>query len=141
MSSHDPEEPLSPGEAEEPSAPRVAFTMDEFESFVEAQRQRRRERYRNEIQNPLYQERLVAAAQSYTRKEEFATGTLVTWKQNLKSMEFPEYGAPAVFMRYLTESDPLPEEPRIDQDCLIGWLDEDLDLIVQRANSHRFTAW
>lgn len=144
MSSDDQTEELETegaGSSPEEPAARVAFSFDDFQRYVEAERESRRERYRRELQNPQYTDRLVEAASSYLRREDFAPGDLVTWKQYLKSMEFPDYGAPAVFVRYLTAEDPRPEEPRIDQDCLIGWLDEELDLIVNRANSHRFTAW
>ncbi len=119
----------------------LPLSFDDVRQSLEADMKRRLEEYRQRIKQPEYVESLKSVVAEYLSPTSFSPGDLISWKRSLKASWYPDYGAPAVFIRYLNEQDPLPENPMIDQDCVIGWLDEDLDFVVGRGNSRRFTLW
>lgn len=103
------------------------------------------ERYRQQVSSSGYQRRLKGASADYLKPEQFAAGDPVTWKDLLKSMLYPDYGAPATFIRYLEPDDrehlSFFSSLRWDDDCLIGYLDGDLDFVVVACGSARLTHW
>lgn len=100
--------------------------------------------YQNALKDPQYAEHLVNAYRAYTTTEAFSPGDLVQWKPQLRDRLFPEYGAPAVVVRYLDEPDSHDADgdrkPALD-DLVVGVLDSDHNLQLLIVNSHRFTSW
>ena len=92
--------------------------------------------------DPEYATRLRATTESYLQAEEFEPGEMVTWQAGLRGSAFPEYGAPASFVRYASKPEiQNRKKARADIDCLIGYLDEDWDFVVIPASSRRLTRW
>ncbi|QGH70776.1 hypothetical protein [Pseudactinotalea sp. HY158] len=88
-----------------------------------------------------------AAATYLAGAERFEPGTPVEWRDLLRSMRLPDYGAPAVFIRYLDQTDyaragaGMFGELRMLDDCLIGILDGERDLVVIPVESRRLMPW
>ena len=139
-----------PDAVEDQGAPALGERVADVDSVVSEQRltdeeERSLERYRQQVGSGKYRERLEGATKDYLARVEFTPGEIVPWKDLLKDMLYPEYGAPATFLRYLRASD--REYPsffsslRWDDDCLIGYLDGDLDFVAVACASARLMRW
>lgn len=123
-----------------------AVRASPYSGFMEND-ERARELYRKEVASQEYAERLTQAALAYMNPERFTEGHLVQWKPLLKNEDYPDYGAPAVFVRYLSPdelskiSNGLFGQLRINEDALICYLNHDLDLVTMLCNSARLTRW
>ncbi|MDN6457974.1 MAG: hypothetical protein L0K38_13180 [Yaniella sp.] len=128
-------DPLTETNETELSVPPPAFEGDENDKSLE--------RYRKSLMSSDYFEHLNAATRNYLSRDMFHEGDVVKWKEFLKEALFPDYGAPATFIRYLTDEDRKGLIPayRSESDCLIGVLDGDSDFIVFDVQSSRLMNW
>lgn len=136
-----PDEPEEVGTAADPEASEQSALGHLFRT-IELQQEGHREGYRKAVGDPDYASRLREAMSSYLDVEAFKPGDTVTWKEGLRAATFPEYGAPACFVRYLDRRELRRHKAdRVDHDCLIGFLDYEWDFVIIRASSPRLTHW
>ncbi|MEE4420901.1 hypothetical protein [Streptomyces bugieae] len=88
--------------------------------------------------------RLLELYRSFSRRNEFKVGQLVTWKPHMRNRKLPEEGEPAIVVDFLTE--PLYSE-RADEgspyfreplDLILAMIDDDGDLLCFHFDSRRF---
>ena len=92
------------------------------------------------------EEKLKACAAKIIKKEAFAPGDLVIWKDGMKNRRFPAYGEAVVVTQVLDEpvfdstdrsaGTPAFREPL---DVVIGWLDSDGDFVEFHLDGRRLT--
>ncbi len=133
--------PAGPAAEESPEE-----TMSRRLHFFEERDEKDLEKYRAEVAKGSYLPTLMQAAAAYLEPEEFSPRDVVRWKPLLKSDQYPDYGAPAVFIRYLTSEEQaanggvsLFRPMARGTDCKIAYLDKDLDLVTIHVNSARLT--
>ena len=90
-------------------------------------------------------EKLQHLAAELNRKEEFKVGDLVVWKASMKNRRSPDYDAPLVVTKVLTE--PITDQERSPGSCyfrepldiVLGEVGDDGDLVEHHYDSRRFT--
>lgn len=104
--------------------------------------------YQKAVESPGYADLLRKVSRSYLDSaSEWSVGQLVQWRPNLRNRQFPEYGRPGVVIETnLPKLDrgsylfPLSHDEEAT-DTLVGWLDGDFDLRVQRVEARRLQLW
>ncbi|WP_159617144.1 hypothetical protein [Arthrobacter zhaoguopingii] len=101
--------------------------------------------YEEAAAEPRYVDTLKSVASEYLDREKFQLGDVIEWKVSMRNALFPSYGRPVVVVGHVENhgnSDASGRQQSADEqleDILIGFLDGDLDFIIRRADSGRFT--
>lgn len=107
-----------------------------FFERMEAQEEKARQRYRTVLESSEYEEKLVSAGSEYLRKESFRVGDLVRWKAGMRDRQYPEYGAPAMYLGEGGRAE-VPEKGIVDGAVKLGYLDGDMDFVVTYVDGNR----
>ena len=87
---------------------------------------------------------VAAAYEVFMKRNEFAAGQLVTWKDRMQNKSKPDYGQPAIVVEVLSEprvdntksaGSPYYDEPL---DLRLGFIDDQGDFVILLFDSRRF---